>query len=350
MELLCPNFNTTTMKTRFKTFFTYPLLVLAFCFVACDDDEDDPGPQLTGNSATYNFMAASDPAVGGTVKFEERDDDYVVITIDLNGNPAGGEHPAHIHGASAAEGGAIVLDLAPLTDGGSVTVANTWNDGTALVYEDLIAFDGHVNVHQSSSDLATIIAQADIGGNVLTGDNVVYELIPVADPAVTGTATFAKRTNGTTLVTVEFDGTQPGASHPSHIHANTIAEGGGIVIDLNNVDGTTGIARTTVRELNDGTPITYDELLEFNGYLNAHSGSSFVGQADIGQNALTGDKKEYALAELNGSGVSGTAVFEKRKNGKAQITLALEGTLMVAITRRTFMRMMRQQVVVLSLI
>lgn len=326
MELLCPNFNTTTMKTRFKTFFTYPLLVLAFCFVACDDDEDDPGPQLTGNSATYNFMAASDPAVGGTVKFEERDDDYVVITIDLNGNPAGGEHPAHIHGASAAEGGAIVLDLAPVTDGGSVTVANTWNDGTALVYEDLIAFDGHVNVHQSSSDLATIIAQADIGGNVLTGDNVVYELIPVADPAVTGTATFAKRTNGTTLVTVEFDGTQPGASHPSHIHANTIAEGGGIVIDLNNVDGTTGIARTTVRELNDGTPITYDELLEFNGYLNAHSGSSFVGQADIGQNALTGDKKEYALAELNGSGVSGTAVFEKRKNGKAQITLALEGT------------------------
>lgn len=317
------------MKTLFKTFFAVSMLASAMLFVSgCDDDNDDPGPQLTGNNVTYNLSSVSNPAISGTVKFEERDDDFVVITIDLNGTSAGGTHPAHIHSSSAAEGGPIVLDLTAVdgATGVSQTAANTWNDGTPLVYDDLLTYDGHVNVHMSTSDLATLIAQGDIGGNELTGDNTVYEMTPVADPAVTGTTTFAKRKNGTTLVTVDLDGTQAGSTHPSHIHANYILQGGGIVIDLNPVDGATGIARTTVRELNDGTAITYDELIDFNGYVNVHAGPSFVAQVDIGQNALTGDKEEYTLNELNGSGVSGTAVFEKRKNGNTIITLSLQGT------------------------
>ena len=138
--------------------------------------------------------------------------------------------------------------------------------------------------------------------------------------------TFSKRLNGSTLVTVALTGTQPGASHPSHIHANTVAQGGTIVINLKNVDGTTGLAASQVDTLKDGTAISYDELLDFNGYLNVHTGSTFVVQGDIGQNELTGEKKEYALNELGGSGVSGIARFEKRKNGKAQITLDLDGT------------------------
>lgn len=317
------------MKTLFKTSFILLMLASAVFFVTgCDDDNDDPGPQLTGNNVTYDLSSVSNPAISGTVKFEERDDDYVVITIDLNGTSSGGTHPAHIHANSAAEGGTIVLDLSPVdgVSGVSETQANTWNDGTPLVYDDLLTYDGHVNVHASTGDLATLIAQGDIGGNELTGDNTVYQMTPVADPAVTGTATFAKRQNGNTLVTVALNGTQAGSTHPSHIHANTIVETGGIVIDLNPVDGATGIARTTVRELNDGTAITYDELIDFNGYLNVHAGPSFVAQVDIGQNALTGDQEEYTLNELNSSGVSGTAVFEKRKNGKARITLSLEGT------------------------
>lgn len=317
------------MKTLFKTFFAVSMLASAMLFVSgCDDDNDDPGPQLTGNNVTYNLSSVSNPAISGTVKFEERDDDFVVITIDLNGTSAGGTHPAHIHSSSAAEGGPIVLDLTAVdgATGVSQTAANTWNDGTPLVYDDLLTYDGHVNVHMSTSDLATLIAQGDIGGNELTGDNTVYEMIPVADPAVIGTTTFAKRKNGTTLVTVDLDGTQAGSTHPSHIHANYILQGGGIVIDLNPVDGATGIARTTVRELNDGTAITYDELIDFNGYVNVHAGPSFVAQVDIGQNALTGDKEEYTLNELNGSGVSGTVVFEKRKNGNTIITLSLQGT------------------------
>ncbi|MEX1239207.1 MAG: hypothetical protein WEB30_05805, partial [Cyclobacteriaceae bacterium] len=72
--------------------------------------------------------------------------------------------------------------------------------------------------------------------------------------------------------------------------------------------------------------ITYDELLNYNGHFNVHGLGSYVVQTDIGQNELTGDHQDYDLAEVGGSGVSGMAAFDKRKNGKALITLAMVGT------------------------
>ncbi|HEY9487180.1 MAG TPA: CHRD domain-containing protein [Chryseosolibacter sp.] len=317
------------MKTLFKTFLTCGLIASGLVFFSgCDDDDDDPGPQLTGDSETYTLLPVSNPAISGTVTFAERDDDQIMITIQLTGTQSGNTHPAHIHANSAAAGGPIVLDLTSVNgaDGKSETIVNALNDGTALTYDDLLNFDGYVNVHLTESDLGTLIAQGDIGGNELTGDKKEYTLTPVADPAVTGIATFEKRKKGTTLVTVALTGTQAGETHPSHIHENTIAEGGGIVIDLSAVDGATGRAVSSVDSLNDGTPITYEELLDFNGYLNVHTGSTFVVQGDIGQNELTGDEKVYTLNELNESGVSGTATFAKRVNGLTLITLALEGT------------------------
>jgi len=316
------------MKALLKSVLMCGLLTTTFVyFTSCNNDDDNPGPKLTGNSKTYILAPVSNPAISGTVTFAERDDRQVLITIQLTGTQSGSTHPAHIHSNSAAEGGGIVLDLTSVNgaDGKSETVVKALNDGTPLTYNDLLSFDGYVNVHLSQADLGTLIAQGDIGQNELTGDNKVYTLTPVADPAVTGTATFAKRQNGSTLVTVALTGTQPG-TYPSHIHENTVAETGSIVINLNDVDGTTGMARTNVDTLNDGTAITYDQLLDFNGYLNVHTGNTFVVQGDIGQNELTGDKKEYALNEVGGSGVSGIATFAKRKNNKTQITLSLQGT------------------------
>ena len=303
-------------------------IVSVILFSGCNDDDDDPAPQLTGNSETYTLSGVSNPAISGTVTFAERDDDKVLITIQLNGTQSGATHPAHIHANSAAEGGGIVLDLTAVNgaDGKSETAVETLNDGTPISYEDLLSFDGYVNVHLSESDLATLVAQGDIGENELTGNSKVYTLTPVADPAVTGTATFAERKNGSTLVTVALAGTQTGASHPSHIHANTIAQGGSIVINLKNVDGTTGMARSQVDSLNNGTPITYEELLNFNGYLNVHTGSTFVVQADIGANELTGDTKVYTMMPVADPAVTGTATFAKRKKGTTLVTIALTGT------------------------
>ncbi len=300
-----------------------------FYLSSCDDDSD---PQLTGDSKTYDLGPVSNPSINGTVTFAERDDERVVITIQLSGTTSGGLHPAHIHANTAAETGGIVLDLTDVdgATGKSETVVNALNDGTPLTYDDLLAFDGYVNVHESASSLGTLVAQGDIGQNELTDDFVEYTLGPVSDPGISGTARFAKRVNGETLVTVALDGTGAGNVHPSHIHANSAAQGGGIVIDLNDVDGTTGEARTNINQLNDGTAITYDQMIDFNGYLNVHLSSTVLGtliaQGDIGQNELTGDKKEYPLGPVSNPAISGKATFEKRKNGTTLVTVDLDGT------------------------
>lgn len=316
------------MKTLLYTTLRYGVILSAALFLPFACENEETGPELTGNMEEYTLVSVSNPSINGTVTFAERDDGQTVITIQLMGTSSGSMHPAHIHASSAAKGGSIVLDLSDVNgaDGKSETVVNALNDGTPVSYDELLNFDGFVNVHLSSSELGTLIAQGDIGGNELTGDRKEYTMMPVLDPGVSGKAIFEKRKKGTTLVTVDLEGTIAGETHASHFHVNTIAEGGSIVINLKSVDGTTGFAQTSVDALNDGTPITYEELLEFNGYINVHKGSSFVAQVDIGQNELTGDTKVYTLNELGGSGVSGTATFAKRKNGKTQVTLALEGT------------------------
>lgn len=264
-------------------------MALAMCFFwACDDSEE--GPQIVA-SEEYALSSVSDPAISGTVTFGKRSDDKTVITIALEGTQTGGDHPAHIHANSAAEGGGIVLDLTNVdgATGMSETIVETLNDGTPVSYEELLEFDGYVNVHESPANLPTLVAQGDIGQNELTGENVVYTLNAVSDPEISGTATFAQRKNGTTLVTLAMTGTQDGGDHPAHIHANDAASGGPIVLDFNNVSGATGTSRTSVSALNDGTPITYDELLVFDGYINVHLSptqlATLIGQGNIGANA-----------------------------------------------------------------
>src|SRR5690606_13926918 len=218
----------------------------AVFFSRCDDDDD--GPQLTGDTKQYVLSSVSNPAISGTVTFSEQDDDRTVVVIQLTGTAPGAMHPAHIHANSAAAGGAIVIDLASVdgADGRSETTVAALNDGTPITYDALLDFNGYVNVHMSATDLGILAAQGDIGGNELTGDATVYTFQPVVDPNVSGTATFAKRKNGSTLVTVDLENKQVTADHASHIHANTIAEGGPITINLKNVNGVTGFAASQV--------------------------------------------------------------------------------------------------------
>src|SRR5690606_1761951 len=286
------------------------LLIMTAGIAGCDDDS---GPSLTGDNTAYTLGPKSDPGIDGNVTFSRQSDNSVLITIQLNGTQAGGDHPAHIHGDNAIDGGTILLDLSNVdgASGRSETVVTALNDGTPISYEELIDFDGYVNVHASTSDLGTLIAQGDIGQNALTDLSKTYVLNPVSDPSISGTVKFEERLNGEGVATVTLDGTTAGNSHPAHIHFNSAAEGGGIAIDFNAIDGETGIGRTNITQLRDGTPITYSDLLEFDGYVNVHlSGDdlgTLVAQGDIGGNELTGELTEYALGPVSDPGISGTA-------------------------------------------
>ncbi|WKN31050.1 CHRD domain-containing protein [Porifericola rhodea] len=288
--------------------------------------------ELNGNEITYTLFERAVDGISGEITFAERNNKEVLATIMLEGTPEGGSHPAHIHQNSYVESGAIALTFNPVngTTGMSKTNLTFFDNGDSAKYETIVDYDGYVNVHLSADALGTIVAQGDIGGNELTGESVTYDLGERAVEGISGTAILAERKNGNSLLTISLDGTPEGGQHPSHIHANTAAEGGGIVVSLSNVNGTTGISMTTIRQFDDGSEVSYADLLDYDGYINVHLSSNDLGtivaQGDIGQNQLTGTSVSYPLAEVEGSGVSGTATFYERNSGYTLVMLDVEGT------------------------
>ncbi len=319
------------MKNYFKISLLPILLLISMTlFLGCNND--DSTPELSGESKQFALFAKSNPAINGTIKLSKRNDGGTLVTVQLSGTSSGGTHPAHIHASTAAQGGAILVDLNPIDgkSGKSETVIKALNNGSAVTYEQLLALDAYVNVHLSATDLSTLIAQGDIGVNELTSTSKTYTLSSVSNPAVSGTAKLTKRVNGKTLVSISLTGTTPGVSSIAHIHLNTVAQTGGVVVDLTAVNGTTGKSETSVNSLNTGAAITYDELLNFNGYINVHESattiSTLIAQGDIGKNELTNVSKTYTLNAVSNNAISGTAKFTKRVSGETLISIALTGT------------------------
>lgn len=317
-----------------------PLLtasLLVFGLQSCSNDDDSPYNDGTPDpvnldSKTYTLGSAAVPEISGSATFTENTDGTVTIDLALQNTPAGGQHPAHIHFNTAAEGGGIALTLGVVDGdtGESSIIIDALDDGTPITYDGLLDFDGYINVHLSAEDLGTIVAQGDIGQNELTGETKTYGLNAVAVPDISGTATFSERVNGEALAVIELANTPEGGEHPAHIHNNTAAEGGGIAFTFNPVNGDTGISKSNVAALDDGSAFGYADVLSFNGYINVHLSAedlgTIVAQGDIGQNELTGESVVYDLAEKDVAGISGTALFEERVNGTTLVTITLTGT------------------------
>ncbi|MET7029141.1 hypothetical protein [Sediminicola luteus] len=318
--------------------FAFAALTLSL-IVGCSNDDDgvvipdeNGGVTATGQSKTYDLGAQANADISGTAKFIENTDNSVTIELELQNTPAGGMHPAHIHFNTAAEGGDIALTLGTVngdTGKSSITVT-ALDDNSTITYDQLLNFDGYINVHLSTDDLATLVAQGDIGQNDLTGESKEYALDEKAVAGINGTATFFERVNGEALAVLNINNTPDNGMHPAHIHLNTAAEGGDIAYTFVSVDGNTGVSYSNVATLDDGTTFGYDQVLDFNGYINVHLSvdalATIVAQGDIGQNELTGTSKTYDLVEKDVAGISGTANFAERVNGTTLVTLELIGT------------------------
>ncbi|MFN3802642.1 CHRD domain-containing protein [Belliella pelovolcani] len=312
------------------------LLMSALIFVACTEDDMpalDPDEVLTGQSKSYDLDEVAVPGISGTAVLEETSTGSTKLTITLSGTPDGVQHPAHIHFNSAATGGGIAVSLTPVngTTGISETIISRQDDGSSLTYNQLLDFDGYINVHLSADDLGTIVAQGDIGSNELTGETKTYTLNEADVDGISGEIIFEERRNGFALATINLTGTPDGGVHPAHIHANSAAIGGGILFTFNPVNGTTGMSMTDTRAgMMDGEEgYTYDEILEVDGYVNVHLSAealaTIVAQGDIGSNELTGVSQTYPLAAVV-AGISGEITFQERINGFALATITLVGT------------------------
>ncbi|GAB7256762.1 hypothetical protein [Polaribacter sp. OB-PA-B3] len=310
------------------------IVTSTFIFQSCEDNDNDEFmlPLPNGNAVLYDLSSKDVDGISGSVTFKENTDATITASITISGTPVGGIHPAHIHINTAAEGGAIAVSLNPVNGdiGKSTTTFSTLDDGTSITYNQLLNFDGYVNVHLSADELGTIVSQGDIGQNDLTGNTITYDLGEKDVSGISGSATFSERVNGEALATLNIMNTPAGGIHPSHIHANTAIEGGAILFSFNPVNGDTGMSMTNISTFDDGASFTYTDIADLDGYINVHLSatqlSTIVAQGDIGQNDLTGNTKEYDLGEKDVTGISGTATFSERINGESLATLELINT------------------------
>lgn len=112
-----------------------------------------------------------------------------------------------------------------------------------------------------------------------------YTIYDVSGSNITGKATFTQEDNGSTHVLIELVGSST-AENPAFIRYNSASEGGDVAITLKACECL--ISNTTVTKFDNGTPITYEGLLQLNGHITIHDGnnqSSILAVADIGSNS-----------------------------------------------------------------
>lgn len=263
----------------------------AFVFGCSDDDDNkDNSPGFTGESHTYTLAAEGDSNISGTAQFRERTDGSMVVTLNMEGTTAGQSYPVYIRSNAANQTGTTIVQLEPVNGetGMSTTIIDERDNGTSFTYDDLMGLNGTLVVTMSNE---TVVSQADIGSNELTTTSRTYNLSSVGESAVSGTVTFAKRMNGTTLVTTNLDGTETGTAYPIAIYSSSLTTPGASAIALTNVNGSTGTtatSTTSVSALDAGGAVTYDQLNTFDGHIGVGtmgSPTTYIASSNIGMNA-----------------------------------------------------------------
>ncbi len=123
------------------------------------------------------------------------------------------------------------------------------------------------------------------GINEIIVDQIDYALTAMNGSGITGKATLTRDSNDNTTILIELNNTNT-EEHPANVRFNTAAEGGPIAITLEPC--TCAVSTTVVTQLDDGTPIDFDKLLNLDGHVRIEESSTnpdVVAIADIGKNA-----------------------------------------------------------------
>lgn len=116
----------------------------------------------------------------------------------------------------------------------------------------------------------------------------VYTLSSVSNSNISGKVTFKKNEDGSTTVLLEINGSSTDI-HPAFIYLNNLETGGQIAITLAPIDCDCESSSTVITTLDDGTPITYEQLLKFDGHIKIHQNEDhleiIITQGNIGANS-----------------------------------------------------------------
>jgi len=278
------------MKNFLKVLLVLPLILLSSC--KSEDPETDKIVEL--ESKTYILSTVNNSGISGSARFNKNSNFTLSIELNVSGITNNDLRSAFLFLDNAAnDGGVVALTLDPVfgegTTGTSTTVFTALDDNTPISYEELLNFDGHIEVRSNDANinLSSADAVADIGQNELTSSQVTYELEERDLADALGTVTFKKRLNGEALAVFDLEGTPSGKILPAHIHANDAVTGGPIIFTFNSVNGTTGFSETNIETLDNNTAFLYDDVLTVNGYVNVHfenNLSLLIAQGNIGIN------------------------------------------------------------------
>lgn len=150
----------------------YLILLLLALAVSCSKSENadvdnpdsgDPDPDPV-EQVVYDLLSVNDSGTTGTATLIRNDDGTSTIYIELVNAPAG-VHPAAVHNNSLEEGGTIAITLNECECAISETVITELDNGTPITFDGLNAFDGHINIYQSETNMDNVIAHANIGSN-----------------------------------------------------------------------------------------------------------------------------------------------------------------------------------------
>lgn len=109
----------------------------------------------------------------------------------------------------------------------------------------------------------------------LTGNESTYALVSGSTYPVNGTVTFQELKDGGIRIRVALSGTEGSIKHPVHLHLGNIATpDADVAALLNPVPGQTGISETTLKQLADESPITYQQLVQLNACIKIHLAES----------------------------------------------------------------------------
>ena len=246
--------------------------------MSCDSDDDVIDDGFQGETKEYSVQSVAGSSVEGTILFTENEDGSTTVDLSLEGTEEGESYQASINSNTAAEGGETVVTLEPIDapTGASTTTVTELDDETTISFEDLSNFEGHLSIYtQGEGDAVEVLAVADLGENQLTGEDASFELASLTDQEISGTAVFEERENGETLVSIQLDGTDQEGTYPVQIIVGPVdGAGDEVALILNPVDGSNGSSYSNVAQLNEdtqeGAPITFEELVNFDGHLNVY--------------------------------------------------------------------------------
>tara|TARA_R110002051_G_C8521575_1_gene468058 strand:- start:7 stop:456 length:450 start_codon:yes stop_codon:yes gene_type:complete len=145
----------------------YTFLFIALVMVILTGCSKDDNSETSIVSRVFQLNAVSNSNISGTATFIIKENGITEVVLQIS-NSSTDIHPAKIYLNDATTGGEAVITLTSIDCDceSSTTMVSKLDNGTALSYEELVNFNGHLKIHQNANHMEVVIAQGNIGANV----------------------------------------------------------------------------------------------------------------------------------------------------------------------------------------